>query len=82
MSWIDTLRTDEADGELRELMEANSDPRTGRLDEILRIHSLHTAGLAAHVGLYRAAMAGTPGLPKVDRELIALHVSRVNGCHY
>ena len=82
MSWIQTLAMEEAQGELRALMEANADPESGRLDEILRVHSLHPAGLAAHVGLYRAAMRGTPGLRKVDRELIALHVSLVNDCHY
>ncbi len=32
--------------------------------------------------LYTAAMSGTRGLRKVDRELIALVVSGINECHY
>ena len=31
---------------------------------------------------YAAVMRGTATLPKVDRELIALVVSDLNGCHY
>ena len=74
---------DEAAGEeLQKLYAAGRDPGSTQLDEILRVHSLHPAGLGAHLALYRAAMRGTPGLPSVERELIALHVSRVNGCHY
>ena len=30
----------------------------------------------------RSAMAGTRTLRKVERELIALVVSEINGCHY
>jgi AhpD family alkylhydroperoxidase len=32
--------------------------------------------------LYRQAMRGTRTLRKVEREMIALVVSRVNECHY
>ncbi len=49
---------------------------------LLRAHSLHPAGLAAHWALYRAVMRGTKSLPKADREMIALVVSARNGCHY
>ncbi len=48
----------------------------------MQVHSLHPAGLRAHFELYRAVMRGTPTLPAVDRELIALVVSQRNGCHY
>ena len=82
MSWIRIPPESEADDELRPLLEASRDPASGEVDEILAVHSLHPAGFAAHLGLYRAVMRGTPGLPKVDRELIALVVSRENGCHY
>jgi alkylhydroperoxidase family enzyme len=69
-------------GELAELYRRARDPESGRVDHILAVHSLHPAGLAAHLELYRAVMRGTPGLPAVDRELIALVVSRLNGCRY
>ena len=32
--------------------------------------------------LYRAAMRGTRSFPKVERELLALVVSGLNGCRY
>lgn len=58
------------------------DPRTGQLDHILQIHSLHPAGLAAHFQLYRTAMRASRSLRKVERELIAFVVSQANDCHY
>jgi alkylhydroperoxidase family enzyme len=58
------------------------DQTSGRVDNIMAIHSLNPAGMAAHDGLYRSAMAGTGSLRKVERELIALVVSLENHCHY
>ena len=68
--------------ELEGLRRRSVDPTTGEVDEILAVHSLHPAGWDAHLRLYHAVMRGTPGLRKVDREMIALVVSRENGCHY
>jgi alkylhydroperoxidase family enzyme len=94
MAWIRTVpdppppepggqRERGGDGdELAALYRRARDPESGRVDHILAVHSLHPAGLAAHLDLYRAVMRGTRGLPAVDRELIALVVSRLNGCHY
>ena len=36
----------------------------------------------AHNVLYKQAMKGTASLRKVEREMIALVVSKVNDCHY
>ncbi len=58
------------------------DPDTGELDNMLRVHSLHPAGLAAHWQLYRAVMRPTSTLRKAEREMIALVVSKINECHY
>jgi alkylhydroperoxidase family enzyme len=82
MAWIRTIGEDEAGGRLAELYAAMVDPTSGRVDNVLKIHSLHPEGLAAHWELYRAVMRGTAGLPKVEREMIALVVSKLNGCHY
>jgi len=82
MAWIDVIPEDEADEELRALYERARDPATGAVDNILSIHSLHPRGLAAHLDLYRAVMASTSGLPRVEREMIAVTVSRINECHY
>lgn len=82
MAWIDTTREDEWSGELAELLTEVLDREHRRVDNIMQIHSLDPPGLAAHAALYRSAMAGTRTLRKVDRELIALVVSRINDCHY
>ena len=58
------------------------DRESGSVDNIMAVHSLNPAGLAAHDALYRSAMAGTATLRKVERELIALVVSAENRCHY
>jgi alkylhydroperoxidase family enzyme len=82
MAWITTIEESEAEGRLAELYASMLDPEQGRVDNILKVHSLHEAGLEAHFVLYRAVMRGTKTLPKADREMIALVVSRINGCHY
>ena len=82
MAWIGTAREDEWSGELAGLLTELLDRDHDRVDNIMQIHSLHPRGLAAHAALYRSAMAGTATLRKVERELIALVVSRINDCHY
>ncbi|MEM6673074.1 MAG: hypothetical protein AAF726_09530 [Planctomycetota bacterium] len=81
-AWIETIPEDEWTGELAGLRAPSSDPESGEVDHIMLVHSLHPRGLAAHLAVYQAAMAGTPGLRKVDRELVAFVVSRINDCHY
>lgn len=82
MAWIETIREDEWQGELGALYDSVADTTAGRVDNIMQIHSLNPAGMAAHDALYRSAMAGTASLRKVERELIALTVSRLNDCEY
>ena len=65
-----------------ELYQAMLDPESARVDNILKIHSLNPRALAAHDALYQSAMAGTAGLRKVEREMIALVVSSLNECEY
>jgi alkylhydroperoxidase family enzyme len=82
MAWIEIIDEDEAGPDLRDLYESIVDAQTGRVDEILRIHSLHPAGLDAHNALYESTMRSTPTLRKTEREMIALLVSEINDCHY
>jgi len=82
MAWIQVIEEDAAGGELAALYRSLIDPESGGVDNILKVHSLNLGGLRAHVALYRSAMAGTAGLPQLEREMIALVVSRLNGCHY
>ena len=81
MAWIRTIDPADADGELAAIYARVAEP-DGSVDNILRIHALHPAGLAAHFELYRAVMRGTPTLRKAEREMIAVAVSRANDCHY
>jgi alkylhydroperoxidase family enzyme len=82
MSWIRTVAEEDARGELAELYAEGRDPANGRVDEILRVHSLHPGGLRGHLALYRAVMRGTRTLPRIERELVALVTSRLNRCRY
>jgi alkylhydroperoxidase family enzyme len=82
MSWIQMRDDDGSDAELAALFDEVRDPEAGEVDEIMRIHSLHPAGLEAHFRLYAAVMRPSAGLKKVDRELIAFRVSQLNECHY
>lgn len=85
-SWIEQVPdgewTNGSNPELAILHPEVVDPETGVVDNIMAIHSLNPAGLAAHNALYRSAMAGTATLRKVERELIAYVVSLENHCHY
>ena len=82
MARIRVIADDDWDGELAELRPRVVDPKWGRVDNILAVHSLNPRGMAAHQKLYESAMAGTATLRKVERELIALVVSLTNDCHY
>lgn len=81
-AWIETVPDDRWEGDLASLAASVRDSATGRIDNIMQAHSLNPTGLAAHDALYRSAMSGTRSLRKVDRELIAFVVSKVNDCHY
>lgn len=82
MAWIETIDESQWQGELAELKPLLVDPDTGQVDNIISIHSIDVGSMKAHLGLYRQAMKGTPSLPKVEREMIALVVSQINECHY
>ncbi len=83
MAWIRTLEElEQPPGGLQLRLAPFRDPGTGRLDEILAVHGQDPEGLEAHLALYVSSMRGTEGLSVLDRELIALTVSRLNGCHY
>lgn len=82
MPWIEAPHEDEWDEEIADLRHGVTDPKWGRVDWIMRIHALDAGSLEAHNTLYRQAMRGTASLRKVDREMIALVVSKVNECHY
>ena len=81
-AWIEMVPEGEARGELAELYGRVRDPGSRGVDHVMGVHSLHPAGLAAHFELYACVMRSTATLRKVEREIIALVVSQLNGCHY
>ena len=82
MAWIREIEPEDAPPDLASLYREVADPTTGELDNILKVHGLHPAGLRAHFELYRAVMRGTAGLSAAEREMIALVVSQRNACRY
>lgn len=81
MAWIDVIPEEEAEGELKELYDQNIEP-WGGVDNILKIHSLNPGSLKTHIALYKTLMYGKSPIPRPEREMIAIVVSAVNGCHY
>jgi alkylhydroperoxidase family enzyme len=80
-AFIPYVPAGEAHGLLGELYRRYGDDE-GRLDNILRIHSLNPASLGHHVQLYAHLMRGPSPLTRVQREMIAVTVSAVNDCFY
>jgi alkylhydroperoxidase family enzyme len=54
----------------------------GGLDNIIRIHSLNPPSMEHHVDVYAHLMRGPSPLSRIQREMIAVTVSAVNGCFY
>ena len=81
MAWIKIINEEKADGDLKDQYADLVEP-WGGVDNILKIHSLNPASLAAHVQLYKTVMFGKSPLRRTDREMIAVVVSVINQCHY
>ena len=81
MAYIRYIPADEAGPRLSTLYDRYADAR-GKVDNILRIHSLNPPSMEHHHDLYRHLMAGPPPLSRVQREMIAVTVSAQNDCFY
>jgi alkylhydroperoxidase family enzyme len=81
-AWIEVLPEEQAEGELAELYDELRSAKTGVVDHILAIHSLHPETMRDHARLYRTLMHGQGDLSRVEREMIGVVVSAVNQCHY
>jgi len=51
-------------------------------DNILQIHRIHPAVMRQHYELYLQLMHRPGPLTRFQRELMAVHVSAINHCHY
>ncbi len=83
MAWIKTIGLEEASGALRERYE-EAIRRAGRVWNIVRLMSLRPQQIRESIeGMYVTTMyQPTPGLPRAQREMIAVVVSQANRCHY
>ncbi|MBN2490405.1 MAG: carboxymuconolactone decarboxylase family protein [Planctomycetes bacterium] len=80
--WIRWIEDEEATGPLRRLYR-EAIARAGRVFHIVRIMSLRPQTLRTSMGLYQSVMhAESARLGRAEREMIAVVVSRTNGCHY
>jgi uncharacterized peroxidase-related enzyme len=78
MAWIEVIDEKDAEGPLAAIYESLG----GKLDNILKIHSLHPESLDAHMALYKNIMFGRSPLGRAEREMVAVVVSVANHCHY
>lgn len=82
MAWIRTVAPGEATGLLKRLYD-QALARAGKVFNVLRLQSLRPELLRAGVALYEELMLSPRSpLSRARREMIAVVVSRANGCHY
>lgn len=82
VAWIETVPEADAQGEVARAYKRSGDDRTGNVDHIMKIHSLHPKSLIDHLHLYKTLMHGDSPLSKVQREMIGVVVSALNRCEY
>ena len=69
---------------IREVPEPEVPP-SGRVpdpDHIIQIHRIHPEVMRQHFDLYRELMHRPGPLTRFQRELLAVRISVINGCHY
>jgi alkylhydroperoxidase family enzyme len=81
MAWIKTVSLADATGLLRAEYDAAIE-RAGRVWQIVRIKSLNAPVMKHSMALYGAVMHGPSPLSRVQREMLAVVVSKANDCHY
>jgi uncharacterized peroxidase-related enzyme len=81
MANLRLIDEDEATGLLKEEYDAGV-KRAGKVFNIVKAMSLRPGVLRRSMQLYREAMFGPSGLSRIERELLAVVVSRANDCHY
>jgi uncharacterized peroxidase-related enzyme len=75
---INMINYEDSEGELRDLY----DRYNGKMANILKVQSLNTKSLLAHLEYYKVIMFGKSPLSRKVREMIATVVSATNECFY
>lgn len=81
MAWIRTIPEEEAQGFLARVY-ADARRRAGRVFGIVKAMSLQPQVADTSLELYGRIMFGGGELSRIQREMIAVVVSRTNACHY
>lgn len=82
MAWIKTVELGDAEGRLTPIY-SSAMQRAGRIYGIVKLMSSQPEILQASMGLYQASTTHPKSpLSRWFRELIAVHVSRLNNCFY
>ena len=81
MPYVHTIPPDEARGRLRAQYEASL-RRDRRVAGVIRVMSQNAEALDRLLDLYGTVAYGPSGLSRAQREMIALVVSKANGCRY
>ncbi|HXV85215.1 MAG TPA: hypothetical protein VD793_00875 [Gemmatimonadales bacterium] len=81
MPWIEQIPVEDATGALREEFD-RAVKRAGRVWNIVHIMSQNPAVMKASIQLYQAVLFGPSPLSRVQRELLAVVVSKELACHY
>lgn len=81
MPHIRVIPPEEATGELQTLYEEVR-RRRGSVANVYQIHSLRPDTMETHMGFYLSILYGPSGLSRLEREAIAVVVSRANRCEY
>jgi uncharacterized peroxidase-related enzyme len=82
MSWITETTFENANPEVRKLVNAAKGPHNSP-DNILKVHSLRPHTLTGHLSLYRNVLHHSANtLPRWYLEAIGIYVSMLNDCEY
>ena len=81
MAYLRLVDERDASGLLKEEYDA-AVARAGKVFNIVKAMSLRPGVLRRSMQLYREVMFGRSGLSRIERELLAVVVSRANDCHY
>jgi uncharacterized peroxidase-related enzyme len=82
MAFISYADSDPVEAKLAAVYDQIRAAGGGVAPNILRVSSHQPAALAAHLNLYKTLMYGQSELSRAQREMIAVVVSQINGCHY
>ena len=82
IAYIETVPEALASAALQRAYRRAADPKSGKVDHIMKIHSLNPASLIDHQHLYKTLMHGESPLSLAQREMIGVVVSAINRCEY